>query len=89
MKRVPSLYIQHEEAIYSNYDHEINNTVVDDCKHGYFYADYPGRYFMAYVWFEIGKWFAEVWQYAIHKETIEADSIVELKRLVCEKYSSR
>lgn len=86
MKTVPKDLPKNADTVYSNYDHVINSFVLEEIKYGLCWAQYPGRSFMAYVWFESENWYAEIWQYGVHVDTLEAETFPELKELICNKH---
>lgn len=72
--------------VMSNFDHEINYEVADLIKASGEYAGYPGWGFYGYVYYLEGLWYCEVRVYGSVSGTLCADSLEELRELVCNEY---
>lgn len=74
-------------AFCSNFDGAIINREVAGLltaeKH---YADYPAWEWHGDVWFEDGQFHCYVMRYHVHVDTVSADDVEELQKVVCDKW---
>ena len=78
LKTVPSGYINTEEYIMSNSDHEIDEEIAQKIKGKKLTAYYSGWNFHGTVWWENGQWHCEIWQYRSHNATYSAKTLKQL-----------
>lgn len=76
------------ENICSNFDHIVDQSIVERMKTEKIVADYPAWNFHGSVWFKDGKFHCAVMQYHELSEIISADTFDEVKEEVCEKFGS-
>lgn len=90
MLKIPGNYKEYSEAVMSNFDHEINESIAKKLKKENIYSQYAGWNFCGYVWWnrKIKKWCCEVWQYRSHVETITANTLNEIMEDVSNKYGN-
>jgi hypothetical protein len=90
METVPIDYEKHHEAVCSNFDHVINQEVVEHLKTHNAWSSYPGWNFHGSVWFDQdrGKFLCQIMQYHAHTATVEADTFEELKEEICARFGN-
>lgn len=86
MKEIPNDYKAVSMVIMSNFDHEIDYTAVTRLQREKVVMDYPGWNFHAQVWFQNEKFYGLVRRYHSHVDTIEADTIEELRNTISDQY---
>lgn len=82
--------IEAEDAIMSNFDHEINYEIAEVLKDGKYYAQYAGWNFCGYVYWDISKqeFICEVWTYNSIREIIKGKTLELIMKKVCKEYGS-
>ena len=72
----------------SNFDHSIDNGLMEELMTSDVVAQYSGWNFCGYVWFDkaINKFVCQVWQYHTPMEEVVADSLKEIMSIVSDKY---
>lgn len=89
METKPETYIG-TKMVMSNYDHSIDLEVAGKLRNGNFFSQYSGWNFCGIVWFcqKNKKWYCEVWVHHCHTETISADNLKDIMKLVSDKYGA-
>jgi hypothetical protein len=75
-----------DEAVMSNFDHEINIEIANKLREGGYYADYSAWNFHGEVWYDDGKWKCEIRRYHRHIKTIVADTLKEIMEQASHEY---
>lgn len=72
----------------SNFDRKIDPCLEEKLRAGAFITYYAGWNFRGKVWWdrELSKFCCQIWQYHAPVETVEADSLFGIMRLVSDKY---
>jgi hypothetical protein len=86
-KQVPEHY-EHIGDGMSNFDHVIEPWVEDRLKNEQVYITYPAQNFRAMVWWQDGQFYAEVWQYHNHIDTISESSCRDIMINLSNSYGS-
>ena len=79
---------QAENDICSNFDHMVDESVVNQVESGKYYANYPGWNFYATVLHDGKDFVAFVKQYGDISSRETADTFLELKSKICDKYGA-
>ena len=87
MKKIPKDYEQ-IGTVMSDADNEIDKDIEKRLKKEMVQAGYAGWKFYGYIWWdrEIKKYACEVWCYGIHKTTVIAETLEEIKEQVRDTY---
>jgi len=88
MLDIPEGYALLQDDFCSNFDHAINEEVVEKLKTENVYAYYPAWNFHGSVWYDHGKrmFMCKVKCYRCHVTTIEAETAKELVEFVCDEF---
>lgn len=70
----------------TNYDHSISDGLADQLRSGEFFCYHSALNFQGQVWFEDGLFHEQVWVFHRLRETVSADSLEELMRVVNDAY---
>jgi hypothetical protein len=75
----------------SNFDHEIDSGFAEAlmAAPGAVFGRHAAWNFNGLVYFKHGKFHEQVWIYLEYRETLSADSLKELMKIVCDKYGYR
>ena len=76
------------DSILSNFDHVINQDIVEKLKKGKYISFHYAWDFCATVFYEDGKYKSLIMKYQLPIEVIEHEDFIEVARLTCEKYGS-
>ncbi len=91
MITIPKNFKPLQECVMSNFDHSIDREIEKRLKNENVYAYYPGWNFCGDVWYdeENKMWNCLVWQFHIHIETIEAETLERIMEVCCERYGGQ
>ncbi len=74
------------DSVYSNFDHEIDNAVVEDLRKGDCRAQHAALNFCAWVYFKDGSWHSAIYQWGLVRAHAIDKDINALIRAVNEEY---
>ncbi len=84
----PSHYEYFSNDLMTNFDHTIDQEVMEAIKGKPFYAGYTSWNFFGSVWYQDDKWYCQINQYGRHIETLIEDTLEEIMEKACERYGS-
>lgn len=84
--RMPDDYQEEHNLEMSNFDHSIDDGLSERLQEEKCFARHSGWEFNGLVWFEDNQFHEEVWRYRVYQETINANTLPELMKMVNDKY---
>lgn len=85
---MPKGLIELPDEVCSNFDHKINEEVVERLKSGRWYAIYPAWGWRGEVWYADGLFHCQVRQHGMVVDTKSASDFSELKDELCNSFGS-
>lgn len=87
----PESYLATFDDVMTNFDHSIDDKIVNYLKNEEVTATYSAYNFNGQVWWNRTKnlWSCEVWQYRQHVNTLHAESLRNIMDEACKLYGSR
>lgn len=88
--KCPSDYEKLPNLLMSNFDHIIDKEVEAKLKIGKYKAAYVAMEFFSYCWWNPNesKFYAEVWRYGSHVDTIYSETAQGIMDALCEEWGS-
>lgn len=86
--RRPDGLVKTDEAVMSNFDHEIDEGIAFKLLEGKHYAQYSAQDFCGYVYYVPDEmvWRCEIWQHHSYNHLLEAESLRLIMDQACEKF---
>ena len=84
----PKGLIKTFETVMSNFDHEIDQGVVNVLLKGKHYSQYSAQDFCGYIYYvpEEKVWRCEIWQHNSYNHLLEAESLRMIMDQACERF---